>query len=309
MRRRLLGKTGLYVSELALGTVELGLEYGIPIAGASHKPDFTQAATILNSALDLGINFLDTARAYGDSEEFIGRALMGRRHEYILATKIASESINDLTDSQLCRRVEQSLLTSLSKLRTDYVDILLIHSASSEMLAECSKLLACMRDFVRRGMVRFVGASVYDEAGLVAISQGGFDMLQIAYSALDRRPEELLLPLAEEQGMALVARSVLLKGVLSDRYRKLPIELNSLAAAAARLEEIACESGMSLPELAYRYVQAGSVVSLCGTCHLHELKTAIDCVARGPLDPDVIARVRTVIVVDSHQLNPGNWLN
>ena len=79
MNYRRLGRTGLQVSEIGLGTVELGLDYGVPVAGEHLRPPEEHAARLLNQALDLGVNFIDTARAYGASEEIIGRALKGRR--------------------------------------------------------------------------------------------------------------------------------------------------------------------------------------------------------------------------------------
>jgi len=81
MRYRTLGRTGLQVSEIGLGTVELGLNYGMPVAGEHLRPSEEHAARLLNRALDLGVTFVDTARAYGASEEVIGRALAGRRGE------------------------------------------------------------------------------------------------------------------------------------------------------------------------------------------------------------------------------------
>lgn len=101
MNYRRLGRTNLQVSEISLGTVELGMDYGIPVQGEQRRPSEADAARTLNCALDLGVNLIDTARAYGNSEAIIGRALKSRRNEYILATKIASLSWEGYTGREL----------------------------------------------------------------------------------------------------------------------------------------------------------------------------------------------------------------
>ena len=101
MNYRRLGRTGLQVSEIGLGTVELALDYGVPVAGEHLRPPEEQAARLLNRALDLGVTFIDTARSYGASEEIIGRALKGRRSEYVLASKLARIRDEGQSDREL----------------------------------------------------------------------------------------------------------------------------------------------------------------------------------------------------------------
>ena len=89
----LLGRTGISVSRIALGTVELGLDYGIAGAGDHRRPDEAAAAKLLNHALDIGVTFIDTARMYGEAEAIIGRAIGHRRSEFVLASKVATLSL------------------------------------------------------------------------------------------------------------------------------------------------------------------------------------------------------------------------
>ena len=112
LRRRRLGRTSLQVSEIALGTVELGLDYGIP-SGDHVRPNEAAAARLLHRALDLGINLIDTARAYGDSEAIIGQALHDRRDEIILASKVVCPPPGTLDDAQLRNEIAGSVATSL----------------------------------------------------------------------------------------------------------------------------------------------------------------------------------------------------
>jgi len=305
---RRLGRTGLQVSEISLGTVELGLNYGVPVAGEHLRPEEAAAARLLNRALDLGVNFIDTARAYGTSEEVIGRALKTRRHEYILCSKVAPAP-EDVRGRALVAHVQKSLATSLAALQTDYLDVLLLHSASAEEIRR-GELIAAMQDAARAGHVRYVGASTYgEEAPLLALEDGRYDCLQIAYSAVDRRMETRVLPLAQRLDVGIVVRSVLLRGTLTHRYRYLPAQLAELRDAIARLAKLADAAALSLPALAYRYVLAHPAVAtaLVGTARIGELEEALAFAAQPPLSPDLMARIREIIVHDEAQLHPGTW--
>lgn len=307
MKLRQLGSTDLFASEIALGTAELGLDYGIPAHGQHFRPVEGDAIRLLHEALDLGINFVDTARVYGNSEAIIGKGLIHRRADYILATKLVPLAACDLGNPILGSRIRQSIETSLRTLKTDYIDLLLVHSASLEVIRRSSELLEALRKMQRKGYVRYVGASVYEEAGGEALERGGFDCLQIAYSALDRAAEETILPSAQKKGIGIVARSVLLKGALTSRRGDLPEELSELKAAADSLEQLATAAGMLLPEMAFRYILSSDVIALCGTAHSKELHSAVEAANHGPLDPSLMEEIRKINVSDRRLLNPGNW--
>jgi len=305
-KRRRLGRTGLMVSEISLGTVELGLDYGVPIHEEHRRPPEDQAASLLNRALDLGVNLIDTARAYGSSEEVIGRALQTRRQEYVLVTKVGAPP-PDATASTVRDHVTNSVADSLRALRTDYVDVLMIHSATAEVIRR-GDMIAAMLDAKQAGHTRFVGASTYgEEAPLLALEDGRYDCLQVAYSLVDRLMEERVFPLAQERDVGIVARSVLLRGVLTHRHRFLPPQLAELRAAIEKLDGLA--GAASLPELAYRYVLAHPAVStaLVGTARLGELEQALAYAQFPPLSPDLIACIRQIVVYDRDQLNPSTW--
>lgn len=262
MNRRRLGRTGLMVSEISLGTVELGMDYGINPVGGEARPDQEEAARLLGRALDFGVNYIDTARAYGESETAIGKAIAHRRGEFVLASKAIPAEPDKMRAS-----VEQSL----RELRTEVIDVMMLHSAPTGVLTQ-GEALGVLAEFRDKGLVRFIGASVYgEEAALAAIASGECDCLQIAYSAIDRRPEARVLPAALEADVGIVVRSVLLKGALTHRFEQLPDDLASLKQAVR--ERMAACGGMSLPEFAYRYVlgHAGAHTALVGTRHVSEL--------------------------------------
>lgn len=295
---RVLGRSGLSVSRIGLGTVALGLEYGIPAGSRQLKPDALSAERLLNRALDLGVNLIDTARAYGDSEAIIGRAIASRRQEFVLASKVSSYPGQ-------ADRVGESVRESLRQLRTDVIDLIQIHCGALDTQPDPDTTGALM-DLKSAGLVRAIGASVYDEeAAIAAIRSGSFDSLQVAVSALDRRLEATVLPAAQAAGVGVVARSVLLKGALTDRARYLPEELAPLKRAVEQLERL----GGCLPELAYRYVLSlpGIDCVLNGATSETELESALLWAERGPLPPGTLASIRATELLSPEMLSPAFW--
>jgi aryl-alcohol dehydrogenase-like predicted oxidoreductase len=309
MNYRRLGSTGLQVSEIGLGTVELGLDYGVPVAGEHLRPPEEQATRLLNLALDLGVNFIDTARGYGASEEVIGRALKTRRREYVLATKLAAIREEGQSDRDLREQVKASIAASLRALQTDVIDLLQTHHTPVDVV-KAGRVVEAMREAQAAGYVRFIGASTYgEEAPLAVLADGRFDTLQVAYSAVDRTLEDKVLPLAQQREVGLVIRSVLLRGVLTHRYTLIPDVLADLRGAIGRLAALAQGEVGSLPELAYRFVLNHPAVAtaLVGTARLEELEAALGFANKGALSPGLVARIREIEVRDRAQLVPSNW--
>jgi 1-deoxyxylulose-5-phosphate synthase len=309
MRRRRLGRTGLEVSEISLGTVEIGMDYGIGAGGTAARPSESEAARLLERALDLGINFIDTARLYGESEAIIGRTLAARRREFILCSKVPSYYGRNLTPDELGDKVTASIHESLRSLKTDVIDIMMIHSGHAEVVVP-AEVLSAMRDARQKGQIRWIGASVYGpEAASQAVASGAYDCMQVAFSILDRRLEAAFLHNAAALGVGVVARSVLLKGALTERYRHLPDSMAPLRESVERLQSLAAHHGFSLPELAYRYVLSRDVpqTALVGASSVHEVECAVQFTAGGALSPDLVRAIREISISDERLLNPGNW--
>ena len=301
MVRKRLGKTNLQVSALSLGTVEIGLDYGISEHGEARRPTEQDAHDLLHFAVDHGINLIDTARAYGDAEAIIGRALKNRRSEYILASKV-------MPRPEAPSLVRTQLEESLAALQTDHVDIMMIHSRA-EQIEPDTETLALIAQAQRDGLVRFIGTSVYGpDAAARAIECGWFDCVEVGYNALDRRIESRVLDLAERRDVGVIARSVLLKGALSERYTFLPESLAPLKHCVSELASIA-GSVQKLPELAYRYVCNRPVPhsALAGTASRAELAACISYLESGPLSADQISAIQSVRLEDETLMNPGNW--
>ena len=295
MRYRRLGRTGLNVSEISLGTVEIGLDYGL-----TTRPSESEVERLLNRALDLGVNFLDTARLYGESEALIGQILHHRCSEFFVCTKVAAASEAEM---------RESIDTSLKALRRDSVDMLMIHSAPVDVIGQ-GEAIRVLQELRQEGKVKWVGVSVYGETAAVsAIRTDEFDCIQVACSVLDRRPETAVWAEARTGDVGVVGRSVLLRGALTDRTAQLPDSLADLKRAVREVNAVAQQAGVSLPELAYRYLLGQDLphTALVGASAVEEVEAAVAFAAKGPLSDDVVRRIRQVTVADERNLNPGTW--
>jgi len=230
MAYRPLGRTGVQVSPLCLGTMMFG-PWG--------NDDETDSIRVIHRALDAGINFVDTADVYsaGESERIVGKALKGRRDDVVLATKFfmpMGEDPNHRGGSRkwIVREVEDSL----RRLDTDYLDLYQVHRPSQD--TDVEETLSALTDLVRQGKIRYIGSSSYAasqivEAQWVARERGleRFKTEQPPYSILVRGIEQDVLPTARRHGMGILSYSPLAGGWLSGRWRK---ESAGTPASAAR---------------------------------------------------------------------------
>jgi aryl-alcohol dehydrogenase-like predicted oxidoreductase len=303
-----LGRTGLTVSALSLGTVSLALDYGIPAPGAFERPTVDEAIRIIQGALDRGITLIDTAPAYGDAEHIVGLAA-GRDPRAIIATKVALPA-GSYVASTFNRTVDSSLESSLRALKRDVIDILQIHNATCEMIAE-GAITHMLVEVKQRGLVRVLGASVYDsDAALAAIRSGEYGVLQVVFNALDQRMMHEVIPAAAAAGVGVVVRSALLKGALTPKARWLPASLAALRESAARARDaLAGGSWERLPEAALRFcLTAPHVASvLAGARTLAELEASLAAEAAGPLDADTMVVAASLAMNDDALLNPSRW--
>jgi aryl-alcohol dehydrogenase-like predicted oxidoreductase len=275
MKFRTLGQTGVQVSVIGLG----GNTFGDGI-------DQAHTAAIVQCALEAGINFIDTAESYsgGRSEEYLGAALEGRRHDVVLGTKTGGKSQPGLeAGGRLTRRtLTMRLEASLRRLRTDYVDLYYFHFP--DPLTPLEESLRAAEDLVRSGKVRYIACSNY-AAWQVAMMAGiaerhGFTapvVSQLAYNMLDRDVEREMLPACRQLGVSFVPFAPLARGFLTGKYRRneppgagTRLERNSAARATymtsahfdrlARYETFAAASGHSVGDLALAWLLAHSEV-------------------------------------------------
>jgi aryl-alcohol dehydrogenase-like predicted oxidoreductase len=196
MEKRRLGNTNLKVSRLGVGLAEIGsLSLG----------QITVASQLLNTALDNGINFFDTAACYGNSEELVGRAVADRRDEFILSTKAGHTAGGYSGRSWTAETVRDSIERSLRRLQTDSLDVVHLHSCGVQIL-ERGEVIQALQDAKQAGKTRYIGYSGDNEAAIWAMESGLFDTLQTSYNPVDQQARDRLFPRAEEQGVGLIAK-------------------------------------------------------------------------------------------------------
>jgi aryl-alcohol dehydrogenase-like predicted oxidoreductase len=297
VRYRPLARTGLSVSAVSLGTVSLGVDYGIAIPGEFGRPRDGAATRLLRDALEQGITLFDTAPAYGDSEALLGR-IIARDPRSIIATKVSSPD------------VQASLDASRRALGRETLDIVQIHNATREMI-EDGGVVDALEAARQRGALRFIGASVYGEdAALAVIGAGRFDVLQVALNVLDQRMVSKVLPAAAAAGVAVLVRSAYLKGVLTPKAQWLPDALAPLRTAAMRTRDVLARGRWDgLPAAAMRFCLSVPHVAsvLTGACTSAELNAAIAAETAGPFDAACIAEAAGLAIEDDRLLNPSYW--
>ncbi len=313
MRYRTLGRTGLEVSVLSMGTVELGLDYGIGPSEKVSRPREAEAIRLVHAALDMGVNFFDTARAYGDSERVLGLALKGRRTEVVLATKVDPRRPDRglWPDGEIQHFMLASLETSLRKLRTDYVDIWMIHSIDEAMWSQREPIAEALAEARRRGLVRWTGASFYGTTlPAEALSYDIFDVIQVAYSVLDQRMDARVFPLARAHDVGVVVRSILLKGALTERAESLPPHLEPLRERSRRFRELlaATRGGMTPAQGAIAFGLANLAIHTVLVGVRTEAELAEDVAAVDmQLTSAELAILQSLTIEDDVLLDPGAW--
>lgn len=307
MERVVLGKTGLLVSRLGLGTAEIGFSYGI---GTPTLPTEAETIGFLKKAVDLGITFFDTANYYGFAEGRLGQSGITKIPNIVVETKCAQflEKGENPTGQELEAKIRSQVADSLQKLQLPMIDILMLHGPSKEQL-EDGELLNIMRQLKREGLVRFLGISSRGEENALAAINAGIDVLQVAYSILDQRMAKQVFPLARRSGIGIVSRSVLLKGALTPLRHQLPDKLAPLRQQADKIEELAVTNGMDLVTLAIRFVVGNPQISttLIGTNEIANLKNVILASEMGPPAEKILGQLGNFVLTDLEQIDPAQW--
>jgi aryl-alcohol dehydrogenase (NADP+) len=311
-----LGRTGLPVSRLCLGTMTFGLQC-----------DEATSAAILDRAAAAGITFIDTADAYpvgstletvGRTEEILGRWLQGRRQDFVVATKCFGAMSARPWDRGLTRKhILDAIDASLRRLRTDYVDLYQLHHPDPSTPIDES--LRALDDVVRAGKARYVGCSnyfAYQVARALGRSEylrlARFDSVQPRYNLLFRQVERELFPFCAEEGLAVIPYNPIAGGLLSGKHAReagpLPGTRFTHPTAGARYRErywrereletveslrpLAAEAGMSMVQLAVAWVLANPVVTapIIGASRPEQLDPALAAADKG-LDAGLKARL------------------
>ncbi len=210
MEMATLGRTGLKVSRLGVGLVEIGFQLS--------EGEVDLAGRLLNIALDGGINFFDTAECYGISEDLIGATISHRRDDFILATKVGHPSFGTEGPRFTGDIVRKSIERSLKRLKTDHVDLLQVH-AYDIFGQPPNDVIEAVLDAKKAGKTRFVGYSQENEEAMWAIESGLFDTLQTAFSIMDQRARHGIFAAAKAANIGIIAKRPIGNGMWGREFR------------------------------------------------------------------------------------------
>jgi aryl-alcohol dehydrogenase-like predicted oxidoreductase len=302
---RVLGRTGVEVSVLGYGAMELRGQLSGSVSQL-NGPAITDedAGRLLNELLDAGVNLIDTSVDYGRSEELIGRHLGPRRSEFSLASKCGcplslppGESMmgtHDYSAANVRAGVEQSL----RRLRTDYLDLVQVHLSPPRSEMEASGTIEALQSLRAEGKVRFIGMSGTLPNLPDHIDMGVFDVFQIPYSALQPEHDELISR-AANAGAGVLIRGGVARGTASQdkNWTVQPLSSSGPAAQdrweAAKLDEL-LDDGMNRHEFILRFTLSHPGVSsaIVGTSKPEHLRSNVEMASRGPLPQDLYAEAR-----------------
>jgi aryl-alcohol dehydrogenase-like predicted oxidoreductase len=315
MQHHILGRTGVSVSKLCLGTM---------MFGAWGNPDHDESIRIIHTALDAGINFVDTADVYarGESEEIVGKALAGgRRDTIILATKFHGTMGDDPNQQGASRRwIIREVEDSLRRLGTDWIDLYQVHRPRTD--TDIEETLGALTDLVRQGKVRYIGSSTFPASQIVEAQWVAGDRRlerfvteQPAYSILVRAIESDVLPTCKRHGMGVISYSPLTGGWLSGRWRKDSGQQSSSRAnllperfdlsrpanqrkldAVEELAQLADEAGITLIQLAIAFVLNHPAITapIIGPRTMEQLESQL-AAADVTLDAAVLDRIDEIV--------------
>jgi aryl-alcohol dehydrogenase-like predicted oxidoreductase len=293
VRYKLLGKSGLRVSELALGTMTFGQDWGF---GASKE----ESRQMFDAFVEVGGNFIDTATNYNDgsSEKFVGEFIASNRDKYVVATKYAMNGAadGDMNFSGAQRKnMVRTLEQSLKRMKTGYVDLYWVHCW--DYVTPVEEVMRGLDDLVRAGKVLYIGISdtpawVISRANMLAELRGWtqFVGLQTRYSLLERSPERDLLPMARMLDIGVTPFQVLAEGVLTGKYThtvkpergravKSPSVNDRNLAIAEEAIRIAHEAGCTPAQVALNWVrqQPGVMIPIVGARDVKQLQDNLGC--------------------------------
>jgi aryl-alcohol dehydrogenase-like predicted oxidoreductase len=315
MEFRTLGRTGVKVSPLCLGAM---------MFGAWGNEDHDESIRIIHSALDAGVNFIDTADVYsrGESEEIVGKALAGgKRDNVVLATKVHGTMGDDPNEFGNSRRwIVKEVENSLRRLGTDWIDLYQIHRPEAD--TDIDETLGALSDLVHQGKVRYIGSSTFPASQIVEAQwvaekrdRERFVCEQPPYSLLVRGVEGDVLPTCRRYGMGVIPWSPLAGGWLSGRYRKGQDVPQSRRAermpgrydmsdpgnqlkleAADALAQLAEDNGMTLIELALAFVIRHPAVTaaIIGPRTMEHLESQLPA-ADVELSDEVLDRIDAIV--------------
>lgn len=289
LEKRRLGRTGMEVSVLGFGGAQIG--YG--------RVEQERVDRLLNSALDEGLDAIDTAECYVDSEVLIGNAIADRRKDYYLFTKVghwAPEGVDGWSAEGVLACIDRSL----ERLKTDYIDLVHLHSCGLDVL-ERGEVIGALERARDQGKTRFIGYSGDSQAARYAVETGRFDTLMTSMSVFDQESIDLTLPLCRERDMGVIVKRGIGNAVW--RYDELPDNgyhqeywrrMQKLDYPFMRPENRDKRGPDGPAGVAMRFVlsQEGVATNVIGTSNPERFAQNAELLSAGPLEPERVEAIR-----------------
>ena len=306
MEKVTLGKTGLDVTRLGFGAANVGY------LGVERE----KVERIVNSLLDAGVNLIDTAECYPGSEQMLGQTVAHRRDEYVLMSKAGHRVEGLAGDAWSAELITQSVEQSLRRLRTETIDILVLHSCSLQVLEQGDALgaLVAARD---AGKVRFVGYSGDNEAAAYAASLDDVDVIEMSVNIVDQHNLDAVLPACQQRDLGVVAKRPLanacwkelsLQPGMYSQYAE--VYTQRLAAMGIQPQDLGFQGHADIewPEIALRFTisHEGIHSAIVGTTSLTNARANLAAMDKGPLPDDVVTKIRTAFN-DAQQKLGQTW--
>ncbi|WCT55190.1 aldo/keto reductase [Paenibacillus kyungheensis] len=292
MKKNRLGTSDLIVGEIGLGCMSLGT-------------DESKVIPLLHEALDLGINFLDTADIYdnGHNEELIGKAIKGRRSDVIIASKVGNtrvEGQDGLVWNPSKAHIMEAIKESLRRLQTDYIDLYQLHGGTMD--DNIDETIEAFAQLKREGLIREYGiSSIRPNVIREYVDRSHIVSVMSQYSILDRRPEEEVLPLLTQKGISSIVRGAVASGALADgredKAQKgyLDISGEDVISLRQQLEPLT-QANRSLSQTAIQYVLAHPAVAVlaAGASSSQQLRENVEAASSPALTDDEVQMIRSI---------------
>ncbi len=300
MEKRPLGNTGLEVTPLGFGAAQI----------RKQDVDQAMASRILEAALAQGVNVIDTAPCYLDSEVKIGQALSARRGEFILISKCGHQVQGLASRPWSPQIISESVDHSLRRLQTDWLDVLLLHSCPAETLRD-DGVIQALRDAQSAGKVRFIGYSGDGENAKAAIEMGVFDVLEMSLSICDQQPLDRYLARASRSGLGIVVK----RPIANASWRDLPAGGVSLSEPSRPYAKRIMAMGLSpqavgfdgsWAEMGLRFAlfQPGVSCGIVGGVDPEHVRENVRAIEQGPLPDEVLQAIRALW----REHDDGSWV-
>ena len=271
-----------------LGTVQFGLDYGI--ANQGGKPEYRTCRDIVTCALEEGINCFDTAAAYGESERVLGKILaeLNVADQVVVVSKNQPIGDVDVPSEKVPEFIEKSLLQSLKNLQMESLPVFLFHRDKDLPWMD---VLHAMKD---KGLVERVGISVdTSEGAKQAVENDLVEAVQLPHNLFDHRFSGEVFDRVQKRKIKLFARSAFLQGLLLMPEERIPGNLHVVVPVRRKVEALAREAGMGMPELCLRYSLSFPAITsvLIGVDSIEQLRENAAMAKRGPLEESLLKKI------------------